>query len=248
MSDRATCWSVTINNPTSADDENIARAKQRSGWKVLGQKEKGENGTEHYQLMVKTPQTRFSSIKKAFPRAHIEVARNSRALEEYVQKDDTRVGSIPTDDKFPSLSKLWELFNEYLETWKVTREKMTGDDALYQFDLFISAYIEKGFHIETMGVNPQIRSAVKKYLPSIVARIRNSIRQTDRQTSASGSAEGNSPAGEWNPLDPPTPLKSESSVYGTQEDEDEATSEEDDSEGGESTCTESIEESGDEEL
>ena len=34
MSDRATCWSVTINNPLPADDENIARAKQRSGWKV----------------------------------------------------------------------------------------------------------------------------------------------------------------------------------------------------------------------
>lgn len=231
MSDRATCWSVTINNPTSADDENIARAKQRSGWKVLGQKEKGENGTEHYQLMVKTPQTRFGSIKKAFPRAHIEVARNSRALEEYVQKDDTRVGSIPTDDKFPSLSKLWELFNEYLETWKVTREKMSGDDALYQFDLFISAYIEKGFHIETMGVNPQIRSAVKKYLPAIVARIRNSTRQTDRQT--------------VDPMDPPTPLKSQVQVYGTQEEQgDEASSEED----SEASEDESTEESSDEDL
>ena len=64
MSDRATCWSITINNPLPADDENIARAKQRSGWKVEGQLEKGENGTPHYQLMVKTPQIRFDPLRK----------------------------------------------------------------------------------------------------------------------------------------------------------------------------------------
>ena len=182
MSDRATCWSVTINNPVASDDESIARAKQRSGWSVTGQKEQGENGTEHYQLMVKTPQTRFSSIKKAFPRAHIEVARNVKALAEYVQKEDTRVGSLPTNDKYPSLTKLWDLFNDYLTEWNISRQLMAGNDALYYFDLFIAAYIEKGYHIETMGVNPQIRSAVKRYLPAVIARIRSSRSQTDRQT------------------------------------------------------------------
>lgn len=182
MSDRATCWSVTINNPVASDDESIARAKQRSGWSVTGQKEQGENGTEHYQLMVKTPQTRFSSIKKAFPRAHIEVARNVKALAEYVQKEDTRVGSIPSNDKYPSLTKLWDLFNDYLTEWNISRQLMAGNDALYYFDLFIAAYIEKGYHIETMGVNPQIRSAVKRYLPAVIARIRSSRSQTDRQT------------------------------------------------------------------
>jgi len=182
MSDRATCWSVTINNPVASDDESIARAKQRSGWSVTGQKEQGENGTEHYQLMVKTPQIRFSSIKKAFPRAHIEVARNPKALAEYVQKEDTRVGSIPTNDKYPSLTKLWELFDDYLTHWNISRHQMMGNDALYYFDLFIAAYIEKGYHIETMGVNPQIRSAAKKYLAAIIARIRAIRRQTDRQT------------------------------------------------------------------
>lgn len=181
MSDRATCWSVTINNPISADDENISLAKQRSGWKVDGQLEQGENGTKHYQLMVKTPQVRFATIKKAFPRAHIEPARNAKALAEYVHKDDTRVGSIPSNDKYPSLTALWELFDEYLRTEQ--EAVPTGEGALVLFDQFISTYIELGYHIETMGVNPQIRSSVKKYLPSIIFRTRKIRRQkTDRQT------------------------------------------------------------------
>jgi len=188
MSDRATCWSVTINNPLPADDENIARAKQKSGWKVEGQLEQGENGTKHYQLMVKTPQTRFGSIKKAFPRAHIEVARNVKALSEYVHKDDTKIGSLPTNDKYPSLTALWELFDEYLRTEQ--HAVPTGEEALVVFDQFTSLYIERGYHIETMGVNPQVRSSVKKYLPSIIFRTRNIRRQkTDRQTELSSEPD-----------------------------------------------------------
>lgn len=51
---RGTNWSVTINNPTPKDDEEIALVRQK-GWSVEGQKEKGSEGTEHYQLFVKTP-------------------------------------------------------------------------------------------------------------------------------------------------------------------------------------------------
>lgn len=80
MTDRATAWSLTINNPTEADEENIQHARQK-GWKVIGQLEQGENGTKHYQLLVKTPRIRFGGVKKEFPRAHVEVARNVAALE-----------------------------------------------------------------------------------------------------------------------------------------------------------------------
>jgi len=181
MSDRATCWSITINNPLPADDENIALAKQKSGWKVEGQLEKGENGTPHYQLMVKTPQIRFGSIKKAFPRAHIEIARNMKALSEYVHKEDTKIGSLPLNDKYPSLTALWELFDQYLRT---DHQSIPDgeEERLVLFDRFIGLYIELGYHIETMGVNPQIRSAVKKYLPSLIFRAKKIRRQTDRQT------------------------------------------------------------------
>lgn len=188
MSDRATCWSVTINNPLPADDENIALAKQKSGWKVEGQLEKGENGTPHYQLMVKTPQTRFGSIKKAFPRAHIEPARNQKALSEYVSKEDTRIGSLPSNNKYPSLIGLWELFYDYLRTEQLA---IPDDEEarLVIFDTFIRLYIELGYHIETMGVNPQMRSAVKKYLPSLMFRAEKIRRQTDRQTDANNLSD-----------------------------------------------------------
>lgn len=103
MSERATNWSVTINNPIKADEENINLARQK-GWMVEGQLEKGDNGTPHYQLIVKTPQMRFSALKKAFPRAHIEVAKNVKALETYVKKDETRIGQLPDASEFyPSL-------------------------------------------------------------------------------------------------------------------------------------------------
>lgn len=181
MSDRATCWSVTINNPLPADDENIALAKQRSGWKVEGQLEQGENGTPHYQLMVKTPQTRFGSIKKAFPRAHIEPARDIKALSNYVTKEDTRIGTLPSNNKYPSLTGLWELFYTYIRTEQLA---IPDDEEarLVIFDTFIGLHIELGYHVETMGVNPQMRSAVKKYLPSLMFRAEKIRRQTDRQT------------------------------------------------------------------
>lgn len=181
MSDRATCWSVTINNPLPADDENIALAKQKSGWKVEGQLEKGEEGTPHYQLMVKTPQIRFSAIKKAFPRAHIEVARNVKALEAYVHKDSTREGSLPVNDKYPSITALWSLLDGYITTEQI-QIPIDEESRLALFDCFVGLYIEIGYHIETMAVNPQIRSCVKKYLPSLIFRSKKIRRQTDRQT------------------------------------------------------------------
>lgn len=180
--ERATSWSITINNPTASDDENLALAKQK-GWKVIGQLEKGDNGTPHYQLLVKTPQVRFSAIKKAFPRAHIEVARNVEALEEYVQKDDTRVGQLPTTEQYPSMTKLWDLFYEWSLTNHMFDEEYRGEEWLIIFDKCICCLIRKGYIVETMAVNPQIRSIVKNYIRSIFERCENIRRQkTDRQT------------------------------------------------------------------
>lgn len=106
---RASCWSVTINNPTDADYENMEHARQR-GWKVEGQLEKGEEGTPHLQLMVRTPQVRFSAVCKMFPRAHVEPARNVAALSTYVHKEKGRVAPIPTgSDSYPSQAKFWYL-------------------------------------------------------------------------------------------------------------------------------------------
>ena len=42
--------------------------------------------------------------------------------------------------------------------------------------------IEEGYYVELIGVNPQIRSAVKNYGLSIMKRENSADRQTDRQT------------------------------------------------------------------
>lgn len=185
--DRATLWSVTINNPTERDEEDIARSRQR-GWKVEGQKEVGSEGTPHYQLAVKTPQVRFAALKKAFPRAHIECARNAPALQTYVTKEATRVGSLPTtQDKYPSLSKLWDLIYAYINAsdWKkVVRShgQLYIEARINKLDIFddaIKHLIENGYHVETHGVNPQVRSAWKMYSHALFQRSSQTDRQTD---------------------------------------------------------------------
>lgn len=185
---RANTWSVTINNPIPADEESIAMARQK-GWKVEGQLEKGENGTPHYQLMLKTPQVRFSAIKKQFPRAHIEQARNPQALSLYVKKEETREGELLTDQsKYPSLQTLWDMFAEYID--EILDYRGSDDDEgisewskeywLKTFDNFICEAILKGYVVETMAVNPQIRSCIKLY--GLQLFLRSIDRQTDRQT------------------------------------------------------------------
>jgi len=206
MSDRATCWSITINNPVASDEEHIATARQK-GWKVDGQLEKGENGTPHYQLIVRTPQVRFSAVKKAFPRAHIEIARNPTALASYVKKSETREGELPkTESKYPTQSAYFKLVVEVLyDVDKDLRIDMTcaqwydtsrkGDQEQRLLDALDEAtryLIRSGYHVETLAVNPQTRSAWKRFGMDIVYRSQLEIdadRQTDRQTALFSVAE-----------------------------------------------------------
>jgi len=183
----------------STADECINSARAR-GWKVEGQLEQGENGTLHYQLMVRTPQTRFSAMKKMFPTAHIEIARNADALREYVTKDDTRIGSLPTqNDKYPSVTKMWELIWDHI----TIKDWFTGTDAdirQYAADLPVGEkqrlqlldeqaawMIKSGYYIEQHIVNPQVRSSFAKFAPELCIRTLRKLvkesadRQTDRQ-------------------------------------------------------------------
>lgn len=181
MSDRGTCWSVTINNPTKSDDEWIAQAQQKKGWKVYGQREKGEQGTEHYQLMVTTPQVRFTAVKKAFPRAHIELARDRTALLKYVQKEDTRVADIPSNAQYPTYSKIMEWFGEECESYGTPRGGIDDNEYIKVFDIMIRNKIREGYYCESYALNPQVRGAVLKFGRAISFRERQR-RQTDRQT------------------------------------------------------------------
>jgi len=195
LDNRGTTWSITINNPTVTDEEYINLARQR-GWKIDGQKEKGEAGTLHYQLLVKTPQVRFSAMKKAFPRAHIELARNPTALANYVRKEESRVGQLPTSqDMYPSLSKLWELIYNDIDTYNsdegtdyrfkfngriyevgilsipIVRTQQGDKSLLIIFDKAVGRLISQGYHIESMAVNPQVRSAWCRYCVELMTRV-----------------------------------------------------------------------------
>lgn len=198
-------WSVTINNPVQEDEECINLARQK-GWKVVGQIEKGENGTPHYQLAVKTPQVRFSAMKKMFPRGHIEVARSAPALLQYVEKEATRVASLPTQqDKYPSLSKYWDLVFLHLnglekdgldyialEEGKVCfydegRERLYRKAPLSMLDEATRSLIQQGYHVEGIGGNPNTRSQWKLYSDSIILRSyeaqKNVVIQTQQDAS-----------------------------------------------------------------
>jgi hypothetical protein len=183
MSDRGTNWSITINNPTPQDEEYIAIARQK-GWKVEGQLEKGENGTPHYQLAVKTPQTRFSAMKKAFPRAHIELARNAPALLTYVNKEETRIGTLPTSSEmYPSLTKFWELLCDRIRPIEEYGCMQANPRRILdQFDDACKILITEGYHIESLAVNPSTRSMWNLY--SLALQKRTETEKTDRQRQA----------------------------------------------------------------
>jgi len=183
---RATCWSVTINNPSDSDEECINLARQR-GWTVDGQKEVGKEGTPHYQLMVKTPQVRFSALKKAFPRANISAARNPTALAQYVHKDDTRVGELGSQSEFyPSLAKFWHLLLPRLKPLSTygSSEVANPKRRLQQLDDAVRSLISDGYHIEGIAMNPSVRSSWNNFNESIMARcqLENETRALDRQT------------------------------------------------------------------
>jgi len=211
MSDRATCWSVTINNPVESDEEHINSARQK-GWKVDGQLEKGEkDGTPHYQLIVRTPQVRFSAVKKAFPRAHIEIARNPTALASYCKKEDTREASLPDRSSlYPSQDQVLNMFVAWVRVQQdrpnMDKEgytiKADGETWLIYFDKWVNdVAIGKHFlRIETMAVNPATRSAIKRYMNGIYQRHMkeqnaktmaemDADSQTDRQTVTFSVAE-----------------------------------------------------------
>lgn len=87
-------WSITINNPTSEEIFHFKSFTENNCVHGKFQIEKGEeNGTEHLQgcIYFKNERT-FNSMKRTFPRAHIERARNYSQLEAYCGKAKTRIG------------------------------------------------------------------------------------------------------------------------------------------------------------
>lgn len=190
--ERATCWSITINNPTEED----IRPALPPGWTFQGQPEKGEQGTEHFQGMLTTPQVRFSAVKKVFPRAHIEVARNRLALAKYVKKDETRNGeytvvnsAIPTLFEYQEqvakrfdMEEYGERYKKAVKAWAAARSAAAkppdaDEVAMEYLDELVEQDIENGMRgIEYIAINPMWRTSWKKFWRSIIKR--NASQQT----------------------------------------------------------------------
>jgi len=195
---RASCWSVTINlkNTKRETAEEWIHSARSKGWKVHGQVEQAPStGTLHYQLMLETPQTRFSGIKKAFPTAHIEICRNKRALAQYVEKEDTRVAElVQENEKYPSIAKYWKLIYQFYDLddgsgWDrahtevcfhdLDRQLMLEKDPLGFLDKVTDELIRQGYFVDQIITNPAVRSFWKKFHAAILYRTRETVRQTD---------------------------------------------------------------------
>ena len=137
--------------------------------------------------MLKTPHIRFSAIKKQFPRAHIEIARNPIALQQYVVKTETRVGELPEANNqalYPNIEELYRRYaTQYQSMFNYEEDNehgdtplndylsnMTQEAALQRWKEFLAQQIMLGNHIDQLAVNPQIISFVKQYHTQIVYR------------------------------------------------------------------------------
>lgn len=187
MSDRGTAWSITLNmkNVSRERCEDMIDQAKQANWGVQGQIEKGKEGTPHYQLLIKTPQVRFSAIKKIFPTAHIEKARNVKALEQYVHKEEGRVEEMKTIER--KFVQFPEVRNKFFQWIIQEGYESTGcyERKLSLWDEFIGLSIEERIECDVVGVNPQYRSIIQRYWNNFVrvAQEDNEVRrQTDRQT------------------------------------------------------------------
>lgn len=236
MSQRSSHWSLTVNNPTAADYEQINLARQR-GWKITGQQEVGAEGTPHLQLHLATPQVRFAAVKKVFTRAHIEPARNMAALEAYVNKEETRAGALPVaNEMYPSLSKFWQLCYSKLVEWNwllagddgwwkeaystldyrpyYQRENLTQAEN-YEFAMLVlkelfRVLIREGYHVDQYW-SPPVQNLWKNFHFAILVRATDEITaQTDSQSDARSELSVEVPMVEHNHAVCPSPPPSAS--------------------------------------
>lgn len=198
---RATCWSITINNPKASEYSGEGLP---GGWKLFGQLEKGAEGTLHFQGMLKTPQVRFAAVKKALPRAHIEIARDPQRLAKYVKKSETRVQQVQT---IPNIFEYQTIIcsrfvKEDCDAYIARRSELVeaketyGQMFLKYIDTLVEADIKRGQRgAEYMAMNPMWRNSWSHFGPAIIERY-NIEQQNAAQDAEERSQEESSVCGE----------------------------------------------------
>lgn len=146
-----------------------------SDWAVEGQVEQGEgsDGKLHLQLYLKTPQCRGTKITKYFPGTTIDEARNGFALQNYVHKEETRVGEFKTVE---NRSPQWHVVRDKFYEWYVDAHadqlghRVDDEEKVKYWDYFIGLSLEEGMNVDVLGVNPQYRSCIMKYWTHMIRR------------------------------------------------------------------------------
>lgn len=132
-------YMLTINNPTEDDVATIDELMDDDKVvDLIGQHERGEEGTLHIQLLInwKNPRA-FNGVKKLFPRAHIEVAQHLIKSARYCSKDDTREELEPSWEKIgsKSLLKVWNMEQEQ-EILKIPYVTKSCSDPMHGLELY----------------------------------------------------------------------------------------------------------------
>ena len=110
---RSRTYCMTINNYDLDDVETLKNMKYK--YLIIGD-EVGESGTNHLQIYVHLKsQSKFSTIKKKFPKAHIEVAKgNDKQNKEYCSKQNILFedGEVSEQGKRTDIENVKEIIAE----------------------------------------------------------------------------------------------------------------------------------------
>lgn len=124
-------------------------------------------------MFLKTPQCRGTRIQKFFPGATFDEARNQFALQNYVHKEETRIGEFKTVE---NRSPQWHVVRDRFYEWYVTTHadklafRVEDEEKLKYWDHFIGISLEEGMSVDIIGVNPQYRSCIMKYWSYMIRR------------------------------------------------------------------------------
>lgn len=193
---RATAWCITmwLTDETGYTPESIHILTQAmpNDWSLEGQMEMGKDsqGKLHYQLLLKTPQTRGTRVAKFFPKCYIDEAHKFHALKAYVHKVDTRVEEFKTVE---NRSPQWKVVRNKFFDWLLSEQPEIGffgvveEERMRLWDKFIGLSLREGMEVDIIGVNPQYRSCIQRYWQDNIymAQTRATpVDKIDRQTNS----------------------------------------------------------------
>lgn len=174
---KSTRWALTYWLTEDRTRETLDSLVQSmpQDWSLEGQIEQGVDSQQklHAQLYLKTPQCRGTRITKFFPNCFIDEARNGFALQNYVHKEQSRVGEFKTVE---NRSPQWAVVRDKFYLWYVDAHadqlghRVDDEEKMKYWDYFIGISLEEGMSVDIIGVNPQYRSCIMKYWTHMIRR------------------------------------------------------------------------------